>query len=71
MTIKFLFKSIVVTAVLTGCATEQPRPVTEDSASIHAARCAQLSQEVESLKGRPARRKAAMDRYQLECLDRR
>ncbi len=35
------------------------------------ARCEQLRQQIDDLRGKPQRRKAASDRYRIECLNKR
>lgn len=44
--------------------TQAPQ-VTEDEAE----KCAQLTKQIEALKGKPQRRHAAMERYRLSCSD--
>ncbi len=56
---------------IAGCAAGPPDNVYRERADNHAERCMQLSREIDALKGKPVRRKAAMDRYELECLERR
>jgi hypothetical protein len=34
-----------------------------------AAKCAQMVKQIEALKGKPQRRKAALERYRLMCID--
>jgi len=56
---------VIVPFLLAACAHDPSANGVSGDKSKH---CAQLRQKIDDLKGRPQMRKAASDRYQLECV---
>ncbi len=62
-----LVKIIVCLSLLSGCAVSTSGSTTRQDTESKLAYCEQLYKQIDELKGKPQRRKAASDRYDLEC----
>lgn len=62
-----LLKTIACLSLLSGCAASTTGSYSRQDTDSKLAYCEQLRKQLDELKGKPQRRKAASDRYDLEC----
>lgn len=65
-----LVKSVICVVLLVGCVGSGGGNYSRQDAGNRLAYCDELQKQIDELKGKPQRRKAASDRYDLECRQR-
>ncbi|MDH3282508.1 MAG: hypothetical protein OEQ18_15455 [Gammaproteobacteria bacterium] len=65
-----LVKTVVCVCLLSGCAGSTSKNYSRQDSESKLAHCEELRKRIDELKGKPQRRKAASDRYDLECRQR-
>ncbi|MDH3639116.1 MAG: hypothetical protein OES09_11755 [Gammaproteobacteria bacterium] len=65
-----LVKTVVWVCLLSGCAGSTTQNYARQDSESQLTHCEELRKRIDELKGKPQRRKAASDRYDLECRQR-